>query len=120
MIVGFLINNPIPPCTQAVSLTNRGMFMAEEKNKIFEWLSWIGIGSGIFGILMVFPALLISFLCLFPPIFSQAAVVIGLIAYVKSAYEQNKKVQFWGMIAMVLGIIGLVLEIFIYIGEISL
>ncbi|MFW3146690.1 MAG: hypothetical protein ACMUIE_07765 [Thermoplasmatota archaeon] len=93
--------------------------MAEQKSKIFEWLSWIGIGSGIFGILLVFPALFISILCLFPPIFSQAAVVLGLMTYVKSAYSQNKKVQLWGIIAMVLGIIGLILEVFIYLGEIS-
>jgi hypothetical protein len=88
----------------------------EEGNNTIEWIGRIGMSLGIAGLLFT----LMPFICLVSPIFSQAGVILGMIAFVRSHKLEIKRTQLMGLVAIILGLVGLVIQITLYILKINI
>ncbi|MFO8051984.1 MAG: hypothetical protein R6V01_09870 [Thermoplasmatota archaeon] len=88
----------------------------EEGSNITEWFGRIGIGLGGAGLLFI----LLPFVCLVSPILSQAAIILGMIAYVNSNRLDIKRIQWMGLVAMIIGLVGLIIQALLYVLGISI
>ncbi|MEA3559969.1 MAG: hypothetical protein U9R75_12015 [Candidatus Thermoplasmatota archaeon] len=88
----------------------------EKGNNSIEWIGRIGMGLGIAGLLFT----LIPFICLVSPIFSQAGVILGIIAFMRSHKLEIKRTQLMGLVAIILGLAGLVIQTTLYLLNIKI
>lgn len=88
----------------------------EEGSNITEWFGRIGIGLGGAGLVFI----LLPFLCLVSPILSQAAIILGMIAYVSSYRLEIQRIQWMGLAAMVIGLAGLIIQALLYIFAVTI
>ena len=85
--------------------------MAMNPNTL-KWFSIVGLALAGGGLLFNFIPWI---LCYIAPLLSQAAVVLGLMAYVQTPREEESQTRLFAIAAMALGLVALIIIALMYI-----
>ena len=111
-MVGFLINNPIPPYSPKYIIGDRGIPMAGNVSMV-KWLARIGVGLAGGGLILLF----LPWICWFAPALSQVGVAFGLIGYVRSSNMDDPQTRLLSIAAMVIGLLSMVVAALMYVND---
>ncbi len=84
--------------------------MASSTNRMM-WIARTGTGLGVLGLLLTF----IPWVCTIAPFLSQAAIVMGLMAFVDGQKNDDNNNKILGIVGLIVGLIGLIIFSIIYI-----